>query len=56
MDQLPMLALLYNEVPHSQTYMSPYLVTTGSQALLPMDLVLCNLKVPATEDFLRDIK
>ena len=56
MDQLPMLALLYNAKPQSQTQMSLYFVTTGCQPVLPMDLVLYDLKLPATKDFLRYIK
>ena len=51
-----MLAFLYNAMPQIQTQISPYFIATGLQPLLPMDLVLCDLKVPATEDFLKDIK
>ena len=36
--------------------MSPYFIATVQQPLLPMDLVIYDLKVPATEDFLKDIK
>ena len=36
--------------------MSPYFVATGLQPLIPMDLVLCDLKVSATKDFLKRIK
>ena len=36
--------------------MSPYCMATGQQPLLLIDLVLRDLKVPATEDFLKGIK
>ena len=55
-DQLLMLALLYNAAPQHQTQLSPYFVATGRQPLLARDLVLYDLKVLATEDFPKDIK
>ena len=36
--------------------MSPYFIATEWQPLLPMDLVLCDLKEPTTEDSLKGIK
>ena len=36
--------------------MSPYFTATGQQPLLPMDLVIHDLKVLATKGFLKGIK
>ena len=54
MDQLLMLALLYNasELELDVSLFCCYYIL----ALLSTDLVLYNLKVPVTENFLRDIK
>ena len=49
---LPLLALLYNATPQSETKQSPYFVATGRQLALPVDLALRDLKVPAVSEFL----
>ena len=36
--------------------MLPYFIATGQQPLLPMNLALHDIKVPATKDFLKDTK
>ena len=36
--------------------MSPYFINTGKQPLLPMDLALLDVKLPETEEFLKEIK
>ena len=54
-NDLPLLSLLYNATPQSQTQKSPYFVATGCQPCLPIDLVLSDLKVPAVRNFLDQI-
>ena len=52
MKDLPLLSLLYNATPQSQTRRLPYFVAMGRQPCLPVDLVLSDLKVPAVGNFL----